>query len=1024
MPVNLRLIPPEAASQIVLSAEQQTALAEKRGHHLLLGAAGTGRTTVLLQAAIAAATDWSVERTWVIAANRTNAESLRGKLVELNPAKTPKVMTVSALAYGLLRTDSFIKSAGEIQLTMLTGPQQEARIRSLISDHAELWPANWQQAIKTKVFASDLRRFLDVSRHNAASVELAKSVEKFAELLFSEIESHHELTYVDANYEVANLLSKQELSLGKIRLPDAVLVDDLHDFDPSQLEFLIQLLTQVSYSFSTSNSDAAVLGFRGVGIGITKTFRDQLEPAVHLLRTVYRHGAQIGELARNFLPSQFAPDLNTDEITAIRKPSYINGDAGEVSYQVSVSTAIRDQLIVDQIMHARVEQGLEFSQLAIIGRSFLTLSNLRRALAEAGIPVEYAPDNVPLAQDPAVAQLITALCLATNPLDPIPITQLIQFARSEIVGMNAADLRYSAQQLRKLDLFGPTDEVVATAIVSPALLSQLPFDPRLQPIKRASAILHSVISKARLNATIGEVLWSIWQAEVEPQIASQIGYDRDENWKNWPTRLVQQSAQLSALGRNADRDLDAVLAFFDAADRADRNYQGSISIREFIDEVSAQDAASEVLVKRAKVGVAVLTAHRARGREWEKVFLVDLQEGVWPAANVRESLIAPRDSDQQRARLAEERRLAAAAVATAKQQLIIAVVDSKVDQGSAPSGILAEVELPTAISAAPPSVLTARGLIAQLRAVTTDENATAELKAAATSRLGYLASLTDSRFAPARPDSWWFLPERTHSDKPIINPDLPPTVSGSMLESITKCPTQWFFERRLGIKDQPIANTVIGIAIHSVAEKIINQKLDLDTAYQELENLWPEQVFEAPWQSRLQFGEARAMVAAIHRWLVNSDATAVGTEVSFKVLHADLGVVLVGKIDLLAENNSGELEISDFKTGAAKPTQAELAKHSQLGIYQLAAEIDQSINPKQLPVSAKLVQIRLRNSKDQVVEQQAPPFTEPQWLIDQISIAKTRLESEDLPAKPGQQCRNCRVRTVCPAVPEGDQVTS
>ena len=245
-----------------------------------------------------------------------------------------------------------------------------------------------------------------------------------------------------------------------------------------------------------------------------------------------------------------------------------------------------------------------------------------------------------------------------------------------------------------------------------------------------------------------------------------------------------------------------------------------------------------------------------------------------------------------------------------------------------------------------------------------------------------------------------------------------------MLESIITCPTQWFFERRIGIKDQPVANTVIGITIHNLAEKIIKQNLSTDESIFELEKIWPKQVFDADWQSSVQLNEAKKMVRALHDWLNLNQKNLIGTELGFKVLHAETDTILVGKIDLLQQNDNNEIEIIDFKTGASKPTANDLLEHPQLGIYQLAMSADTDLNPDKVKVNAQLVQIRLRNTKDEVTSQSAPELSDASWLVEQINTARLHLLEEDLPAKPGPHCRNCRVRPVCPAVPEGDQVSA
>jgi len=1025
VPVTIQLRLPSLQPQISLSEQQQLALSADSGVQLLLGAAGSGRSATALAAAQLAVEKVGLTEVWVISASRTGAAQFREKLIAVNPATTPRVFTISALAYAMLRTQAIYTSAGEVNLKMLTGPQQEARIRELLANSQTNWPAKWKSALDTKVFASDLRRWIDINRATKQwhpDPALAKPLKDFVEILLTQAAAAAELSYTEANLTATQLLTSADFVAVKHFSPKAIIVDDLHDFDQSQLDLLVALVKQASYCFTTSNADAAVLSFRGVGIETTKRFRDLVSPTVHTLDMVYRYGQPIGSLVKEFLPTLVSPDLNELEAKKIRAPKFAQPDSGKVEFEVAASGAIRDALIVDRIMQAKVNNNLDYTDIAIIGRSFSTLTNLRRALAEAAIPVEFSPDNVALAKDPAVAQLLQALITASKFPNQVSTQELVQFALSDIVGMNPALLRRTAQELRTAGFFGSTQEVIANAIKDPTMLSTLPFSPTLQPIRRATAIMLSLVKTIKTSSSVAEVLWGIWQARVSTEIANQIGYDTDENWLNWPARLQLAAAAQSATGRAADRDLDAVLSLFDAADRADRNYQGTQSLLDFIAELTNQDAASEVLIQRSVSGVAVLTAHRSRGREWKLVVIVDLQEGIWPAGNVRESIIEPRDAAGQRQRLAEERRLAAAAAATAQSELVICVIDSKLDQGAAPSSLLVNFDLPNRITATPPSMLTIRGLIARLRATSIDAAATPELRAAAINRLGYLAKLDDIRTFAARPENWWFVPDVSESDRSIINHDKQLAISGSMLDSVTKCPTQWFFERKLKVQDQPVANTVIGLTIHSIAQQIVNNKLELTDAINQLTKLWPSEVFDAHWQSEVQLIEAKNMVIALHSWIQAQSATAIGTELKFRVVHADLDVVLIGHIDLLLQNSNGSFEVVDYKTGSTKPTKAELEEHAQLGIYQLAVSNSAELNPNQASVSAKLVQIRLRNSKEQAVEQTAPDLTDESWLLNQIQNVKTHLITEDLPARPGAQCRYCKVKTVCPAVPEGDQV--
>jgi len=90
----------------------------------------------------------------------------------------------------------------------------------------------------------------------------------------------------------------------------------------------------------------------------------------------------------------------------------------------------------------------------------------------------------------------------------------------------------------------------------------------------------------------------------------------------------------------ADRDLDAVLALFDAASRfVDRLPSAGPEV--FLDHVADQQFPADTLAPSAPTRdtVALLTAHAAKGLEWDLVVVAGVTEGVWPDLRVRDSVL-------------------------------------------------------------------------------------------------------------------------------------------------------------------------------------------------------------------------------------------------------------------------------------------------------------------------------------------------------------------------------------------------
>ncbi len=193
-----------------------------------------------------------------------------------------------------------------------------------------------------------------------------------------------------------------------------------------------------------------------------------------------------------------------------------------------------------------------------------------------------------------------------------------------------------------------------------------------------------------------EVLWALWDGS------------------GWARRLTTRARGTGTAARAADRDLDAVLALFEAASRLE-DRQPRAGSRGLLEELRAQEIPAAPFEERAGAldSVRLLTAHRSKGLEWDLVVVADVQDGVWPDLRRRGSLLdadsldanGPRPPPTPGALLTEERRLFYVALTRARTRLVVTAVSGVDDLADRPSRFLAETGLavPERARVTPPS---------------------------------------------------------------------------------------------------------------------------------------------------------------------------------------------------------------------------------------------------------------------------------------------------------------------------------
>jgi superfamily I DNA/RNA helicase/RecB family exonuclease len=1056
------------------------------GPLLVLAGPGTGKTTTLVESVAARiARGGDPARVLVLTFSRKAAVELRDRMaLRMGAARAPQATTFHSFCYALVRahqdSDLFVEP-----LRLLSGPEQDVTVRELLAGQPDLerlglahvrWPDELRACLTTRGFADEVRAVLARSRElgldPGALDAFARSIGRpdwraaaaFLAEYLDVLDLQGVLDYAELVHRAVLLARRPEVAERLAAQYDAVLVDEYQDTDAAQVRLLHALAGGGRTLVAFGDPDQSIYAFRGADVNGILEFpadfpRADGRPApVEVLRTSRRSGAAL--LAATRLLTQRMPltRLPAEKVRAHRALTPVR-EGGRVEVYTYPTPGTELDNIADILRRAHLEDGVPWGEMAVLVRAgSRTIPTVRRALTAAGVPLDIDGDDLPLRHEPAVAPLLTALrAVATAEAAGRPdgaessseteapcwldTETALTLLASPLAGMDAADLRRLGRALRDDEraagnpLPPPSDELLARALAEPERLAV--HDPAYaRGAQRLGALLRKARERLAGGGTAEEALWDLWEGTP------------------WPARLERSARRGGAAGRNADRDLDAVCALFATAARAEERTGGRGALN-FLEEVEAEDIAADTRAGRAvrPDAVRLMTAHRSKGLEWRLVVVAGVQEGLWPDLRRRGSLLEAdrigRDGLAEPltpgALLAEERRLFYVAATRARERLVVTAVKAPADDGDQPSRFLTELGVePRDVTGRPRRPLSVAALVAELRATTVDPRVSDTLREAAAHRLARLAALADEDGRPlvpaAHPYRWWGMYEPTESKVPLRDRDQPVVLSGSALDQLANtCALQWFLGREVKADAPATAAQGFGNVVHVLADEVASghTPADLAVLMERLDSVWNALAFDAPWKSAQEKENARVALERFLKWHVmdRSGRTPVASEHDFDVtLEAgEYQVRIRGQMDRVETDGEGRAYVVDFKTGKQPLSRAEVERHPQLAVYQLAVRegaVDEAfdgVRPE--PAGAELVQLRQgaaqRDGGETLPKVQAQEPVEGsagEWVGDLLATAAGKVLDERFTPSTGQHCSHCAFRASCSARPEGRHI--
>ncbi len=414
-----------------------------------------------------------------------------------------------------------------------------------------------------------------------------------------------------------------------------IMVDEYQDTNFSQYQ-LIQMLAAGSRNIcAVGDPDQSIYGWRGADIGNILNFeQDYKDCRLIKLEQNYRSTKNILEAANQLI-----------EHNTMRKPKALWTDAedGElIEYQELPDDRSEGMFVVETIAMMR-EQNFDYKDFAVVYRTHPQARVLEDALMKYGYPY-HVYGGMKFYERKEIKDTLAYLRLLVNPDDNLSLARIINEPKRSIGTGSYQKLEAGAAELG-LPVFRALKRAEVLDTLSPT--AQKSVKGFVQLIERLQAMAKEV--------DIPELLENLWTmtgyyAALEQQdpTTAETRMDNLREFAASAVEFVDNMTEAQNMAANGLVDDE----FGDAQDNAPtlENFLARIALITDTDNYDSEEGS-----------ITLLTMHAAKGLEFPVVFMVGMEEKMFPHGR---SLLDEKE-------LEEERRLCYVAMTRAQKRLIM-----------------------------------------------------------------------------------------------------------------------------------------------------------------------------------------------------------------------------------------------------------------------------------------------------------------------------------------------------------------
>ena len=636
-----------------LNPQQKKAVQITEGPLLVVAGAGSGKTSVLTRRIAYLVAEKGIAPWNILAITFTNkaATEMREREHKLlgQQADSIWMSTFHALCVRILRRDAekigytsnFSIADSAEQLTLIKHIQKEQNINPKMYE-------------PRRILSAISNGKNDLLTPDAYSASAASPFEKVTAQVYQEYQKrlkNDQIMDFDDLIMQTLVLFKTDLAVlhyyqNKFRY---LLVDEYQDTNQAQYELCHALAAQYKNICVVGDADQSIYGWRGANMENIMNFEKDYHDA----------GVQTVKLEQNYrstghiLAAANAVIKNNSNRKA-KKLWTDQGEGAKVTYYRAQSGDDEAHFIIAKIQEEVKEKKRSYHDFAVLYRTNAQSRTVEESFVKSNVPYQIVGGHK-FYDRKEIMDIMAYLKLVANPSDSMSFNRIINTPKRGIGPVSVRRFMDFARD-NNLSILGAFDHLNMSGVTARAAAKLIDFGAKLR----------DAINFAKDHSVTG----------LTEKILQDFGY----------TAALKAEHTIEAETRleNLDEFLSVTKRFDDEYEENDDSDETENALSDFLAEVSLLSDQDDLANNDDQV--ALMTLHAAKGLEFPVVFLVGMEDGLFPLSR------ALMEDDQ----LEEERRLAYVGITRAKRELFLTNAYSRMMYGrmqnNPPSRFLEEID--------------------------------------------------------------------------------------------------------------------------------------------------------------------------------------------------------------------------------------------------------------------------------------------------------------------------------------------